>query len=126
MSLTRDSVTQWLAGYHDAWATDDPDAIRALFTEDASYSTGPFDAPWEGTDAIVAGWIENGDSSLNVEGDLQITAIDGDIAVLEGRTRYHDNPEGPNSEYANVWFVRLTPEGRAREFREVWVERPTR
>lgn len=124
MQLTREAATAWLVAYHRAWASDDPDDIRALFTDDAMYSTGPFDEPWHGIETIVRNWIERGDSSLNVDGDLQVVAVDDDLAVIEGRTRYHDNRAGPNTEYANVWFVRLDDDGRAREFREIWVERP--
>ena len=97
-----------------------------MFTDDATYSPGPFDQSWQGIDAIVRSWIERGDRSLNVDADIQVVAVDGDLAILEGRTRYHDNPKGPNTEFANVWFVRLTDDGRAHEFREVWVERPQR
>jgi len=44
-----DIVQRWLDGYLVARRTNDPDDIRALFTEDASYAGGPFDPdPWVG------------------------------------------------------------------------------
>ena len=35
----------WLNRYIEAWQTTDPDAIGALFSEDATYSYGPYRDP---------------------------------------------------------------------------------
>lgn len=34
-------VQRWLDRYLIAWQSNDPDDIRALFTEDATYAGGP-------------------------------------------------------------------------------------
>ena len=48
--------------YITAWTTNDPEDIRALFTEDAIYATSPQEAePWQGRDDIVEHWIAGRD-----------------------------------------------------------------
>ncbi len=55
------ALADWIAAYERAWASNDPDDIRALFTEDALYFTAPFRAPWQGRQEIVDGWIDRKD-----------------------------------------------------------------
>jgi uncharacterized protein (TIGR02246 family) len=38
----------WVQGYIQAWETNDPGDIAALFTEDATYLTQAFREPWKG------------------------------------------------------------------------------
>jgi len=113
----------WLAGYVRAWRTDNRDDIAVLFTEDAQYHTGPFDAPWQGREAIIKNWIKRGDSKLNWEFNYEIWIDSADLAVVVATTRYFDNEQGPNTEYGNVWIIRFARNGRAKEFREWWMER---
>lgn len=56
------NAERFLAGYLDAWRTNEADSIRALFAPDATYRSGARDlAPAVGTDAIVAHWLEERD-----------------------------------------------------------------
>ena len=52
--------------------------------------------------------------------------MEGDTAVIEGWTAY-DRGEGEpwEEQFANVWLARFAPDGRAREFAEWWVQKPT-
>ena len=54
-------VQRWVDGYLAAWTNNDPTAIEALFTPDASYRQRPYATPKIGVDAIVADWIERKD-----------------------------------------------------------------
>jgi uncharacterized protein (TIGR02246 family) len=49
------ALADWIARYERAWASNDPDEIGALFSDDASYFTAPFREPWRGRQQIVAG-----------------------------------------------------------------------
>ena len=127
--MNRSDVEQWIAGYRQAWSTDDPDAIAALFTEDATYSPYPWPRdrrPWTGRDEIVAKWISHADSKINWRFEHEILAVEGDTAVIEGWTDY-DRGEGEpwTEQFANIWVVRFGPDNRARSFAEWWVQRPT-
>jgi len=123
LGLDYTMLEQWLAGYLRAWRSDDPTDISALFTEDAAYYTGPFDEPWAGRDTVVAGWIARGDSKLEWTFRHEIVAVEGEVGVVRGWTTYAATAEDLETTYSNIWIVRLTDAGHAREFREWWVAR---
>lgn len=122
--MDRSDIERWLAAYRRAWETDDPQDIAALFTEDATYAARPFGKPWEGRDAIVAKWIELGDSKVHWQFESEVVAIDGDTGVVRGLTTYPAHDEAPEEVYSNIWVIKLAPDGRSRWFGEWWVERP--
>lgn len=121
--MTRDELETWLANYRKAWSSDDPADIAALFTENASYSPWPYSEPWRARDTIVAKWIERGDSKRPWSFEHRIVAVDGDLGVVEGLTAYPAHGQDQETEFKNLWLIRLTPEGRATEFAEWWAER---
>jgi uncharacterized protein (TIGR02246 family) len=51
--MDRAGFEGWLRRYFEAWVSNDPDDVAALFTEDALYWVGPFREPWVGRDQIV-------------------------------------------------------------------------
>jgi uncharacterized protein (TIGR02246 family) len=116
-----EAVERWIEAYKKAWMTDDPADITALFTEDAEYHTGPFDEPWGGRDTIVEKWIAQGDSKLEWDFRCEVLGIAGDLAIVEGWTTY-TTPEAHT--YNNLWIIQLEQGGRARSFREWWIEDP--
>jgi ketosteroid isomerase-like protein len=127
--MDRAGVERWIEAYRKAWASDAKEDIEALFTEDVTYS--PFPWPrgqnkWEGRDTVVRKWQGHGDSKLGWRFEHRILAVEDDTAVIEGWTEY-DRGEGQPWEeaYANIWLVRFAEDGRAREFAEWWVERPS-
>jgi uncharacterized protein (TIGR02246 family) len=122
--MDRSDVERWLDGYLRAWKTDDAEDIAALFTEDATYAPRPFGKAWEGRDAIVANWIELGDSKNAWQFESEIVAVDGDTGVVRGLTTYAAHDNEPEEVYSNIWVIRLSPDGRARSFAEWWVQLP--
>lgn len=116
-------VKSWLDRYQEAWRTDKPERIRDLFTKDALYFTGPYDQPWRGVDQIVEEWIALGESRKEWIFRYGIVAVTEEVSVVQGWTTYRGG-EQPDRQYSNIWLIWLTPDGRAREFREWWVERP--
>ena len=106
-----------------AWNSNDPDDIRALFTEDATYLTGPFDAPWEGSEEIVRKWVEDKDEPGTTDFRYEVVAIDGDTGVVQGVTDYHE--PAPPREYGNLWVIRLAADGRATYYLEFWEKKET-
>ena len=122
--MTRADFEQWLEWYRAAWTTDDPEQIGALFTEDATYSPRPFSKAWEGREAIVAKWIERGDSKAPWRFESELVAIEGDTGVVNGLTTYPAHDDQQEDAYSNIWVIRLEPDGRARSFAEWWFQRP--
>jgi ketosteroid isomerase-like protein len=116
--MDREHVRDWVERYIVAWESDDPADVADLFTEDARYLTGPFDEAWEGRDAIVREWVARGDSGTEFGFAFDVMAVAGDLGIVTAETVY------PDHTYRNIWFVRLTDDGRASEFSEWWVESP--
>ena len=116
-------IERWVEGYLRAWATDAPDDIESLFTEDARYFTEPYAEPWEGRDAIVREWIERGDSGLEWTFEHEVVVESDGIAVIRGLTYYPGkDPDDPGQTYHNIWIIRTAPDGRANEFTEFWMK----
>lgn len=117
-----DPIRQWMEKYIAAWTTNEPDDIRALFTEDAVYATRPYDPDaWRGRDQIVDKWIASADEPEDWRFEWSVLGTDGDLAFVQGRTTYlNDRPS-----YENLWVIRLGPDGRASAFTEWFMERKT-
>lgn len=113
-----DAVTVWVENYRRAWESNDPDDIRALFTEDAVYRTRPHDeSPWQGREQIVVGWLHDLDEPGTTAFDWHPLVVTDDLAVVQGVTVYENGPT-----YSNLWVIHLAADGRAREFTEWFME----
>ncbi|MDQ6714221.1 MAG: nuclear transport factor 2 family protein [Candidatus Dormibacteraeota bacterium] len=125
MPLTKERVAAWLADYVRAWDTYDSETIGSLFTEDATYAYHPFEEPVRGRLAIVASWLENKDAPGTYDGHYDPIAIDGDLAVAHGRSRYFKDASRTelDREYDNLFLIRFDDEGRCQSIRE-WYMAP--
>jgi uncharacterized protein (TIGR02246 family) len=115
---TKKEVERWLKAYVKAWKSNDPEEIGALFTKNAYYSTGPYDEPWIGRDAIQDGWIALGDQPQDWSFDYKVIAVDGDLGVMQGDTVYKSA-----GTFSNLWLIRLTKDGKCKDFREWFVRK---
>ena len=125
--LTSQAVQAWLDRYIEAWRSYDRDQIMALFAEDAAYHYGPWDEPVRGPEAIADSWTEEGrrDAPDAWEARYEPIAINGDLAVVHGRSRYFDvDRTQVRTEYDNIFVIRLDADGRATEFTEWYIEKP--
>lgn len=110
------ALERWIAEYERAWRTDGTGPLRELFASAASYSTGPYETPQVGLDAIAEMWDgERSGPDEIFEMRSEIVAIQGDTGVLRVEIRY-----GPpkDQEYRNIWIVRLNKDGRCTHFEE--------
>jgi ketosteroid isomerase-like protein len=117
------TAADWIEGYKKAWASNAPDDIRALFTDDATYLTSPMSEPRVGVDAIVAGWIDDADAPGDATFEYEVLSDDGELAFVQGVTEY----VAPRSQvYLNLWVIRFAADGRATEYTEWYMERKAR
>ena len=123
--VTIERVTTWFAAYVRAWETCDPDTIGDLFTEDATYQYHPFEEPVRGRLAIVASWLESKDRPGTYEGRYEPIAIDGDLAVAHGRSRYFKDASKAEQvrEYDNLFLIRFDEQGRCQSIHEWYMGR---
>lgn len=124
MAVDRQQVAAWLDAYSQAWRSYDPRAIGELFSPDAQYAYHPWGEPVRGREAIVASWLEDRDEPGTYDGRYEPFAVDGDLAVATGRSRYLDADGAVEREYFNLFQLRFDTEGRCRDFREWFMLRP--
>jgi hypothetical protein len=120
------SFQRWLDDYVAAWRTYEPEAIEALFAEDATYRWHPWDdPPLTGRSAIVEAWLSDRDDPDAWTAEYRPWAIEGDRAVAVGVSRYLGADRTTvEREYHNVFLCRFDAAGRCRDFTEVFLQRP--
>ena len=122
--IDHQSVTRWLQDYLSAWKSYDPDAIRALFSQDAGYRYNPYDEPVRGREAIVANWLEYRDEPNTYTAEYKPIAVDGDTAVANGQTCYYESDgKTLKKQYDNIFVLRFDSDGRCSDFCE-WFMQP--
>jgi SnoaL-like domain len=123
--VDRSVVVDWLKAYVQAWESGSPEAIGDLFTDGANYSFHPYDEPVVGRQAIVESWLKDPDAPGTFEATYQPIAIDGDVAVVNGRSRYFKDSSRREltKEWDNIFVIEFDKEGRCGSFREWYVPR---
>jgi uncharacterized protein (TIGR02246 family) len=122
------ALTDWLDRYEQAWRTNDPDQIRALFTDDATYRWHPWEEPADGADGvdeIVEAWLEQLDDPDDWTLECEPVAVDGDVAVARCITRYRATARGPARVFHNLWVLTLEEDGRCSDYLEYYMKEPT-
>lgn len=131
--MTREQVIEWLDRYVDAWRSYDRAAISDLFAADAVCRYHPYDPPISGREAVVESWLGEGghegaperDAPGTYEASYEPVAVDGDVTVATGVTRYREKPGGEVTEvFHNCFVMRFDDEGRCAEFTEWFMVRP--
>jgi ketosteroid isomerase-like protein len=131
--MEKADVDRWLRAYLEAWKSYARDQIEALFSEDATYRYHPYDEPLRGREAVVASWLgeteHEGASARDEPGTYEASyralAVDGDVAVAIGTSRYRSEPSGPvNRVFDNCFVMRFDAHGRCKEFTEWYMEQP--
>jgi hypothetical protein len=121
--MERAAVVDWLKSYIKAWETYSPEAIGELFSDRAIYSYHPYDEPVVGRQAIVDSWLKDQDAPGTYVADYEPIAVDGDLAVVNGRSRYFKDSSRtePTKEWDNIFVIKFDKDGRCRSFREWYV-----
>jgi len=121
---SRGQVAEWLGAYERAWRTAGTDPLGELFTQDATYSLGPYEERHSGLEAIGEMWEhERRGPDEEFTMTAEVIAVDGDTAVAQVEVVY-----GPptDREYRDLWVMRFADDGRCTSFEEwaFWPERP--
>jgi ketosteroid isomerase-like protein len=119
MTMDHAAFQDWLNRYIAAWRSGNADDIGSLFADDARYSYGPYRDPVVGRAAIVRDWTKEPDAPGSWEAEYRPLAIDGDVAVATGESRYANGKT-----YSNIFVCRFGGDGRCTEFREWFMEKP--
>ena len=125
--MDRKSLQLWLDKYVEAWRTYDPEQIGDLFSEDALYFYSPWDEdnPVRGRETIVAEWRKEPDPSGSWEARYVPVAVEGNIGVAQGRTRYFWPDGTVDREFENIFVAHFDEAGHCERFTE-WYMQPRR
>jgi hypothetical protein len=108
--MTHADVQAWLDRYIDAWRRNERQPILDLFSENATYSYGPYGEPLRGRAAIADDWLANPDAPGSWSAEYRPIAVDGDTAISNGRSRYFEEDEKTlRTEYDNIFVIRFDP-----------------
>ncbi len=122
--MTHDDVQHWLDHYLEAWTTNDPKAIGALFSDAAEYRYQPWADPVVGRDAIVASWLDNRDEPGTWTAHYDTWAVEGDRATAIGERRYTNSDGSFRTLYYSQFALRFDAHGACAEFIESFMELP--
>jgi ketosteroid isomerase-like protein len=123
--MDRTGFQHWLDAYVAAWRSNDRATIERLFAEDARYFYGPYAKPVVGRAAIADSWLENPDAPDSWTAGYAPLAIDGDVFVATGESRYLlPGGTAERTAYSNIYVCRFDADGQCTEFREWFMERP--
>ncbi len=118
--LTREMFEQWLDDYLRPQQQRSAEKIKDLFTQDATYSYGPYFEPRVGLDAIY----NHHKNALSHQDDLDYAWKVLAIAENYGLAHFHmtltDHVEGEPNTYDGVFLVYLNAEGKCTRFEEWW------
>jgi uncharacterized protein (TIGR02246 family) len=123
--VDRAQLTDWLGRYERAWRSPGTDALAELFTEDATYSTAPYESPHRGLAAIREMWeAERSGPDEDFEMSSEVVAVEADTAVARVVVHYLTAKEKESRrhrqrrEYRDLWIVRLDESGLCSHFEE--------
>jgi ketosteroid isomerase-like protein len=100
--------------------------VAALFTEDAVYRFRPYGGDGRsvaGIDEIVRSWVDVDEDPSEWEASYRPYAVDGELAVAVGTSRYFKAGEDGDEVYHNCFLLRFE-DGRCAEFTEYWMLEP--
>ena len=120
--VDRQAFQGWLDRYVEAWKTYDEKQIGDLFSEDATYRFHPQDEPQKGRAEIVVAWLHDPDEKGTYDAHYEPLAIDGDVHVAEGWSRYFNADGTTRDEYCNIYVCRFDDAGQCTEFTEYWIQ----
>lgn len=123
MPLTREQFAAWLGRYVEAWRSADAATIGDLFSEACSYSYRGGHTQVVGREAIVESWLDE-DESGSWKAAYEPLAIDDEVHVAVGSTRYFDEGGLVRDEFSNVFVCRFDEAGRCTDFSEWWMRAP--
>jgi hypothetical protein len=115
----------WLRRYFEAWVSNEPEEVAALFAEHAVYHVDPFSGPrMRGRREIVERWTAEPGAQLDVRWAYEPLAVAGDRGVAHWRVSF--TPGGATdrrTELDGILLVTFDAHGRCTEHREWYLSR---
>ena len=122
--MKSESLSTWLEAYGRAWETRDPEAVRRLFAEDATYQETPFTQPMRGLDAIQQYWSQVvATAQEHIRFSYEVLAVAEDSAIVHWWASFVRVQSRAHVTLDGIFLLTFDTEGRCRELREWWVRK---
>lgn len=121
--MDAESFRIWLDAYKRAWETRDPEAVRALFSEQAVYVERPYREPLRGREAIAEYWSRIPETQDDVHVEVEPLAVGGDVGVAHWWASFLRMPSGKRVHLDGTLAATFGADGTCRLFREWWHKR---
>lgn len=118
--MDRESFSQWLGSYSNAWRGRDPEAAASLYSDDATYQVTPFDEPLRGRSKIREYWEHVSKTEDRIQFDYEILAVTAEYGIARWRASLVLLPSGLETKLDGIFLISLDSEGRCRSLREWW------
>jgi ketosteroid isomerase-like protein len=111
-------IKEWAKRYANAWEDADADAAGALFSEEATYQSQPFQEPHRGREGVRLYWREVTARQANVEVSIGRTMMVGSRAVVEWWTQMES--DGAPVTLPGALLLDFDADGLCCALREYW------
>lgn len=123
--MTREAFRIWLEKYLRPQERGNPELIKEIFAEGATYCWGPFNESRHGLEAIY----DHHKNALSHQADLQydyeVLAVTEEHGIARFHLRLKELMEGEPNEYDGIFVVQLNQENKCTLFQE-WYHSITR
>ncbi len=109
--MDREALESFLGNFKAAWENRDPEAAVALFTEEATYATSPFQLAMVGRRAIRAFWNDVPRLQTEVSFSASPVAVESDVGVAHYWARFRRLNDDRRVEQDGMMMVRLDSAG---------------
>lgn len=110
----------WLDAFGSAWETLDPDALAALFSEEAEYHVDPFQAPKRGREAIRAELANAWSRQRDVGFRARMVAVNGAVGWAEWSSGFTRVGTEYPVRLEGVLAAEFDGEGKCSRLRQWW------
>ena len=116
----------WMDEYGKAWVDGDPDAVMALFAQDAVYDETPFENHMVGKDEIYRYWTEGAqESQRDVTFDYRIICVKDNTGYTFWTASFIRVPSNALVELDAIMAIMFDGDGKCIQLREWWHKRET-
>jgi hypothetical protein len=125
--MNRDTLTDWLGRYGEAWILRDPYKASLLFDENAIYQETPFTDPLRGREDIQRYWQDVPRTQKDINFEFEIFSVDDNMGIIHWWASYTAIPSEAGVQLDGIMTITLDSKGLCRSFNEWWhrVETPT-
>ncbi len=121
--MTEQTFRNWLEKYLRPQEKGDPETIRQVFAEDATYCWGPFNPCRKGVKAIYEHHRNALSHQADLKYDYRILAVTENVGIARFHLTLKDLSEGEPGEYDGIFLVHLNDAGKCTLFEE-WYHSP--